>query len=98
MRVIFQDAIAWSCLPPQLFLPLFRSEANVSAVFRNFVLAQRVMARLGRTAVSRPALPDCSAHPLWGHWDRAVQVRKTKQQHKQSESKAKTELHIYIYI
>jgi hypothetical protein len=68
------DAIAWSSTPPQLFTPLFRGDATVSMIFRNFLLAQRVMTALGRTPVSRPALPDCSGHAMWLHFDAAVEV------------------------
>jgi regulator-associated protein of mTOR len=39
------DTIAWSTLPTSLFHKLFRQDLLVASMFRNFLLAQRIMRR-----------------------------------------------------
>ena len=66
------DTIAWTVLPPDVFTRLFRSDLLVAALFRNFLLADRIMRSVGCTPVSSPALPATHDHPLWQSWDIAV--------------------------
>lgn len=66
------DTIAWSALPPALFKRLFRQDLIVAAMFRNFLLACRVMKAHNCHPVSSPAVPDTSDHPLWDAWDATV--------------------------
>jgi regulator-associated protein of mTOR len=46
----------------------------VAALFRNFLLSQRIMAAYGCHPQSFPELPDTRQHPLWESWDLAVEM------------------------
>ena len=66
------DTIAWNALPRALFARLFRQDLLVASLFRNFLLAERVLKSAGVTPRSHPALPPCAGHPLWLAWDAAA--------------------------
>ena len=66
------DAIAWDTLPRPVFLRLFRQEGFVASLARAYLLAERIMRSYGRTPASIPALPRTYDHPMWRHWDAAV--------------------------
>lgn len=66
------DTIAWNVLPRDLFHKLFRQDLLVASLFRNFLLADRIMRSLHVTPVSYPALPPTHNHPMWQAWDLAV--------------------------
>ncbi|KAI9163340.1 Target of rapamycin complex 1 subunit mip1 [Paramyrothecium foliicola] len=68
------DSIAWTTLPRDLFRKFFRQDLMVAALFRNFLLAQRVMTVYGCHPQSYPALPDTHQHPLWETWDLVVDM------------------------
>ncbi|KAH8662333.1 WD repeat domain-containing protein mip1 [Xylariales sp. PMI_506] len=68
------DTIAWTSLPRELFRKFFRQDLMVAALFRNFILAQRIMMVYGCHPQSFPALPDTHQHPLWESWDLAVDL------------------------
>ncbi|UKZ50244.1 hypothetical protein TrVGV298_004500 [Trichoderma virens] len=68
------DSIAWTTLPRDLFRKFFRQDLMVAALFRNFLLAQRIMTVYGCHPQSYPALPDTHQHPLWETWDLAVDM------------------------
>jgi regulator-associated protein of mTOR len=68
------DTIAWTTLPRPLFRKFFRQDLMVAALFRNFLLSQRIMAAYGCHPQSYPALPDTHQHPLWESWDLAVEM------------------------
>lgn len=68
------DTIAWNLLPPPLFKKLFRQDLMVAALFRNFLLAQRVMRMYHCHPRSWPEVPDTHSHPLWRSWDLAVEM------------------------
>nr|POE90153.1 target of rapamycin complex 1 subunit mip1 [Quercus suber] len=68
------DTIAWNCLNKSLFKKLFRQDLMVAALFRNFLLAQRVMRMYHCTPQSYPAIADTFDHPLWRSWDLAVEM------------------------
>lgn len=68
------DTIAWTTLPRPLFRQYFRQDLMVAALFRNFLLAQRIMSVYGCHPQSHPALPDTRQHPLWDSWDLAVDM------------------------
>lgn len=67
------DTIAWSILPPRVFQKMFRQDLLVASLFRNFLLAKRLMKGMRCNPQSNPPLPDCSSHPLWQVWDFALE-------------------------
>ena len=68
------DTIAWNTLPKDQFKKLFRQDLMIAALFRNFLLAQRIMRRYGCNPQSYPAIPWCHDHPLWENWDSAIEL------------------------
>lgn len=66
------DTIAWNVLPQKLFQQLFRQDLLVASLFRNFLLADRIMRSYNCTPVSSPRLPPTCHHPMWHAWDLAV--------------------------
>jgi len=66
------DTIAWSSFPREIFNKLFRQDLLVAALFRNFLLAQRIMTTYHCTPMSIPELASTHNHPLWNSWDLAV--------------------------
>ncbi|KAJ2999977.1 hypothetical protein HDV02_001234 [Globomyces sp. JEL0801] len=66
------DTIAWSVLPTDLFLRLFRNDLMVAALFRNFLLADRIMRHYNCHPMSSPSLPETHQHPMWEAWDLAA--------------------------
>jgi len=69
------DSIAWNMLPKPLFQRLFRQDLMVASMFRNFLLADRIMRSLDCTPTSYPPLPHGVAdHPLWMAWDLACET------------------------
>jgi regulatory associated protein of mTOR len=63
------DTIAWNMLPRVLFQKLFRQDLLLASLFRNFMLAERIMRACGCQPVSSPRLPPLHQHPLWDTWD-----------------------------
>ncbi|ORY51824.1 hypothetical protein BCR33DRAFT_712020 [Rhizoclosmatium globosum] len=68
------DTIAWNMLPHDLFKKLFRQDLMVAALFRNFLLAERIMRYYHCTPMSSPVLPSTHQHPLWSSWDLAAEM------------------------
>lgn len=68
------DTIAWNALPRSLFQKLFRQDLLLASLFRNFLLAQRIMRSFGCTPVSHPRLPVMDQHPMWLAWDMAAET------------------------
>ena len=68
------DTIAWNVLPPPLFRQLFRQDLMVAALFRNFLVAQRIMKAYGCHPQSSPEIPHTHNHPLWDSWDLAIEM------------------------
>uniref|UniRef100_A0A0A9WPK3 Regulatory-associated protein of mTOR n=2 Tax=Lygus hesperus TaxID=30085 RepID=A0A0A9WPK3_LYGHE len=66
------DTIAWNTLPRELFQKLFRQDLLVASLFRNFLLAERIMRSYDCIPVSSPALPPTYQHPMWQAWDLAL--------------------------
>lgn len=68
------DTIAWNTLPRTLFKKLFRQDLMVAALFRNFLLSERIMRTYKCHPISSPELPETHHHPLWKSWDLAVEM------------------------
>lgn len=68
------DTIAWTILPPELFQKLFRQDLLVASLFRNFLLAERIMHSVNCTPVSFPKLPPTHQHPMWQAWDLTLDI------------------------
>ncbi|KAG8686056.1 hypothetical protein FRC11_009594, partial [Ceratobasidium sp. 423] len=66
------DTIAWTTFPRDIFRRLFRQDLMVAALFRNFLLAERIMRNYHCTPQCYPVLPPSHNHPLWNSWDLAV--------------------------
>ncbi|GJQ09993.1 hypothetical protein GpartN1_g1784.t1 [Galdieria partita] len=68
------DCIAWNSLPRALFHRLFRQDLLVASLFRNFLLAERILKSLNCTPITHPRLPSMSHHPLWHAWDYMMEL------------------------
>ncbi|KAH9551661.1 hypothetical protein CY35_09G025100 [Sphagnum magellanicum] len=68
------DTIAWTVLPRELFRHLFRQDLLVASLFRNFLLADRIMRTANCTPLSYPRLPSTHQHPMWYAWDMAAET------------------------
>ena len=66
------DTIAWTTFPREIFKKLFRQDLLVAALFRNFLLAERIMKNYHCTPRTSPLLPPTNTHPMWASWDLAV--------------------------
>lgn len=77
IRWIFQavtDSIAWDAFPKPLFQRLFRQDLLTASMFRNFLLADRILRSFNCTPQSMPPLPPgISKHILWEAWDLACE-------------------------
>uniref|UniRef100_A0A8D8PEE5 Regulatory-associated protein of mTOR n=1 Tax=Culex pipiens TaxID=7175 RepID=A0A8D8PEE5_CULPI len=68
------DTIAWNTLPRDLFQKLFRQDLLVASLFRNFLLAERILRSYDCTPISSPPLPQSYRHPMWSAWDLALDL------------------------
>lgn len=68
------DTIAWNVLPRDLFQRLFRQDLLLASLFRNFMLAERIMKSAGAAPQSWPRLPPLHQHQLWEAWDVAAEA------------------------
>ncbi|XP_025084218.1 regulatory-associated protein of mTOR-like isoform X3 [Pomacea canaliculata] len=68
------DTIAWYTLPRDLFHKLFRQDLLVASLFRNFLLAERIMRSYNCIPISLPKLPSTYQHSMWRAWDLALDL------------------------
>ncbi|KAL8039000.1 hypothetical protein ABFX02_10G006900 [Erythranthe guttata] len=68
------DTIAWNVLPHDLFRRLFRQDLLVASLFRNFLLAERIMRSANCSPMSYPVLPPTHQHHMWDAWDMAAEI------------------------
>ena len=68
------DTIAWNILNTELFHKLFRQDLLVASLFRNFLLAYRIMKSLDCNPISSPSIPKSNENQLWLSWDLAIDM------------------------
>ncbi|VDM31876.1 unnamed protein product [Hydatigera taeniaeformis] len=68
------DTIAWCSFPAELFQKLFRQDLLVASIFRNYLLAQRLMRAFGCHPCSWPRLNPTHDHPIWSAWDHSLDL------------------------
>ncbi|CAN6344182.1 unnamed protein product [Urochloa humidicola] len=68
------DTIAWNVLPHDLFQRFFRQDLLVASLFRNFLLAERIMRSANCSPISYPLLPPTHQHHMWDAWDMAAEI------------------------
>ncbi|KAL2509930.1 Regulatory-associated protein of TOR 1 [Forsythia ovata] len=68
------DTIAWNVLPHDLFQRLFRQDLLVASLFRNYLLAERIMRSANCSPISYPPLPSTHQHHMWDTWDMAAEI------------------------
>ena len=66
------DTIAWTSFSREIFTRLYRCDLLIASLFRNFLLAERIMKDYNCTPHTYPALPPTNTHSLWATWDLAV--------------------------
>ncbi|KAF8644262.1 hypothetical protein AX16_008617 [Volvariella volvacea WC 439] len=66
------DTIAWTTFSRDIFTRLYRCDLLIASLFRNFLLAERIMKNYHCTPHTWPPLPPTNTHPLWATWDLAV--------------------------
>lgn len=69
---IFTESIALDLLQTDQFHLLFRLNYTTNTLWRRFLLAQRLMKRLGLHCQSIPSIVDTSEHQLWAQFDYAM--------------------------
>ncbi|PIA17170.1 WD40 repeat-like protein [Coemansia reversa NRRL 1564] len=68
------DTIAWSTLPPDQFNKMFRGDVVVASLYRNFMLADRIMRFYGVHPQCSPTMPSTHNHPLWNSLDMEIEL------------------------
>src|SRR3990167_2054019 len=68
------ETIAWESFSPELFQKLYREDLVIAALFRNYLLADRILRDVQCTPVTKPKLPCTHHHPLWVTWDQVVDI------------------------
>ncbi|KAJ7699184.1 raptor N-terminal caspase like domain-containing protein [Mycena metata] len=66
------DTIAWTTFSRDVFTRLYRCDLLIASLFRNFLLAERIMKNYHCTPHTQPPLPPTNTHALWATWDLAV--------------------------
>lgn len=64
------DTIAWCTTPSHQFHQLFRQDVVIKSLFRNYLLAEKLLREVGCTPVTYPPLPDTTySHYMWDAWE-----------------------------
>ncbi|KAJ3435346.1 regulatory-associated protein of mtor [Anaeramoeba flamelloides] len=70
--VSITESIAWTSFPNEIFQKLYRQDLLVATLFRNYLLAERIMKSYNCTPFTIPAIPETYKHKLWNSWDFVV--------------------------
>lgn len=81
----------------ELFQKLFRQDLLVASLFRNFLLAERIMRSYHCTPECHPSLPSTYNHPMWQAWDLALD-HIVKQLPQLLDSKTAYEVRVSVHI
>ncbi|KAF7327508.1 hypothetical protein MKEN_00329700 [Mycena kentingensis (nom. inval.)] len=66
------DTIAWTMFSRDVITRLYRCDLLIASLFRNFLLAERIMKNYRCTPHTHPPLPPTNTHRLWATWNLAV--------------------------
>ncbi|KAH9586452.1 Raptor [Trypanosoma melophagium] len=68
--VAITDTIAWCTSPPSQFYQIFRQDTMTKTLFRNFLLADRLLREVGCVPVTHPPIAEeAHLHHVWDLWD-----------------------------
>ncbi|KAJ2805338.1 Target of rapamycin complex 1 subunit kog1 [Coemansia guatemalensis] len=68
------DTIAWDTLPHDQFNRLFRGDVAVASLYRNFMIADRIMRFYDVHPQCSPTIPSTHKHPLWDNLDMEIEL------------------------
>ena len=71
---IITESIALDVLPTDVFYQLFRGHSSIAALWRRFLLAQRLMTRFGISVRSLPDIAYMGNHRLWTQFEYGVMM------------------------
>ena len=77
LLTIFTETIALDSLSTDVFYRLFRNNSAVASLWQRFLLAQRLMHKLGIHSQSFPAIKDMSDHQLWCQFEFTLTLMKS---------------------
>ncbi|SCU64890.1 Raptor N-terminal CASPase like domain containing protein, putative [Trypanosoma equiperdum] len=64
------DIVAWCIVPSPLYCKLFRRDETTMVLFRNFLLADRLLREVGCVPQTHPPIPEeAHLHHAWDLWD-----------------------------
>ncbi|RNF10046.1 regulatory associated protein of mTOR [Trypanosoma rangeli] len=64
------DTVAWCTTPPAQFYKLFRQDTMTKALFRSFLLADRILREVGCVPVAHPPIASqAHLHHIWDLWE-----------------------------
>ncbi|CAI9290608.1 unnamed protein product [Lactuca saligna] len=74
LKEVTKPFLDWNVLLHDLFKRLFRQDLLVVSLFRNFLLAERIMRSANCSPVSYPMLPPTHQHHMWDAWDIVAEI------------------------
>ena len=76
---VFTESIARDFLDQKTYSTYFLDSSLVSSLWKNYILAQKLLKGYGITVHSHPELPDCSEHYLWSQFQYAIRCTNKQQ-------------------
>nr|CCC52562.1 conserved hypothetical protein, fragment [Trypanosoma vivax Y486] len=72
--IAVMESVAWCTFTPSQFHRLFRQDPTTSVLFRNFLLADRILREVGCVPVSLPSVPaEAHLHHAWDLWESTLE-------------------------